>query len=142
MGRPNSNCHDVVTILAGFEFSRRRESLNGMKTFMTGIVGALVGAACVLAFLYLKPPRKLYMVFRVDRAIEISTGPFFTKKAQCEAFVEGQTRLKCEAVDYDTAVISGLSAALHIEANCDCAQNSTSPLARTAARTRGAHTRR
>jgi hypothetical protein len=88
-----------------------------MKILAAGIVGALFGVASVLAFLYMKPERKLYTIVS---AVNVPTGIFFPNQKDCELIAPAPD--KCMAVDSESALIFAVSALRDIqpECNCDC----------------------
>lgn len=89
-----------------------------MKTLAAGVVGALFGVASVLAFLYVKPERKIYAV--VISKNNIPTGMSFVNEKDCETFTQKGESLRCMAVDNESALIFAVSAVSRIEPNCDC----------------------
>jgi hypothetical protein len=92
---------------------------NLMKTLAAGVVGALFGMASVLAFLYVRPERKLFTV--VNSTYNIPVGMSFVNEKDCETFTQAKnTALRCMAVDNESALIFAVSAVSRIEPNCDC----------------------
>lgn len=96
-----------------------------MKTLAAGVVGALFGVASLLAFLSVKPERKLYTVVTSDN---FPTGMSFVNEKDCETFTQERKKtnaaegegLRCTAVDNESALIFAVSAVSRIEPNCNC----------------------
>ena len=102
-----------------------------MKTLAVGVVDALFGMAAVLAFLYVKPERKLYTV--VNSNYNFPMGMSFVNEKDCETYTqaakstaqnaagrEAAEGLRCMAVDNESALTFAVSAVSRIEPNCDC----------------------
>jgi hypothetical protein len=89
-----------------------------MKTLAAGVMGALFGVATVLAFLYVKPERKLYTVVSSNYD-NYPMGISFVNEKDCETFTKAKG-LQCMAVDGQSALIFAVDAVSRIEPNCDC----------------------
>ena len=83
-------------------------------------MGALFGVAAVLAFLYVKPERKLYTVVN-SALVNYPIGTSFVNEKDCETFTtNAKAGLQCMAVDEQSTLIFAVDAVSRIQPNCDC----------------------